>query len=99
MSCELKELKPEDVEVGDLYFTPEILGRRVVPARVVKVREDSFSYETGSGGAGTQYFRYPIDGILMKEKEGRLELFVGKEFLESLDILEKLSIQEELESQ
>lgn len=98
MSCKLKEFEPLSVAVGDTFFVASVVGGRVIPTIVDKIESEGFSCKSRTGGV-FQRFSEPLRGILMKEQDGKLEFFVGKETLENLEILEKEMILEGQESQ
>lgn len=87
---ELKELKPEDVKVGDVYFTVFPLFRGIVPAKITEVERNRFFFRTVNG-SGSQSFNERIKGLLVKERtDGTLELYAGKE---TLDILKAVRLR------
>jgi len=84
LSWDFKKLKPEDVEVGDIYLIGAERGD-VIPAMVTKVNREMgmFSYGTLNGG-GNQRFDYTIRGVLVKVREGKVELFSDEDNKEIL---------------
>lgn len=94
MKYKFKKLKPEDIQVGDLYLVGiktsyNGLVGRIRPTRIRFVSDRTICYISECDDYdASEDIRNP-QGILVKRtKKGKLEFYVGKEFLESLESLE-----------
>lgn len=87
-----KLLKPEDVELGDIYLGTDF---QMMPYRVTEIGDGYFHSKPACFCRRGWYFclrdspdQY-IKGIIIKQRKGKLELYVGKEFLRQLKELRR----------
>ncbi len=86
-----RRLKPSDVEVGDIYITKGNFGELIRPYRIISVNDEGFvcidpDKAYNNREVEVLYKEVYVDGkgILVKQKEGGLEILANKIFLDDL---------------